>query len=235
MAAMDELITAWSAIEAVSGPTEARKAEALQAVLDMAMPKLEYGQHVSITDLLPKDIKAVPMPPYLHDIKKPRGIKALIPVPETMALAEARGALPKGTTQAYTEAALHSLKPKRKRRTKAEMAAARVPKSNPFNVDKATDEQVAAEIDRLAKAQITPEKAIADVIESAIKPHFATRAPGPDGFKHFVVFMSRPDGSNLSSNGTKWKDALNAAGCRTTKVEMTLLNAANRQFDLMVM
>lgn len=112
---MDDLIDVWGDVK--SGATDEQMAEALQAVLDMAMPVHQVSpQHLA---------KAQEFLSTTLEFKPQRGIKALIPVPDTMALAEAHGALPKGTTQAYTEAALHSLKPKRKRRTKAEMEAAR--------------------------------------------------------------------------------------------------------------
>ena len=230
MAAMDVLITKWCMAQHGDGldeqyGTDEEKAEALQAVLDMAMPALKYGETVSITDLLGKDVKPVPMPPYLHELNKPakrRGIKALIPVPEkeqTLHDAEEFGRqMGKNAGESLVEA----LKPKRKRRTKAEMLADAANPEKPKTRAEAK-KLFMAEADKLTDAQRlrfktedernTPPdqiEVLRHTIREIIKPAWH-QAAGSDGYRSFNVKMFR-NGRALSMYAGNWVDALKAEG-----------------------
>ena len=234
MAAMDVLITKWCMAQHGDGldeqyGTDEEKAEALQAVLDMAMPALKYGETVSITDLLGKDVKPVPMPPYLHELNKPakrRGIKALIPVPEkelTLHDAEEFGRqMGKNAGESLVEA----LKPKRKRRTKAEMLADAANPAKPKTRAEAR-KLFMEEAGKLTEAQKLkfksedeknkPQDQVAilrETVREIIKPMW-NQAVGTDGYRSFNVKMFR-NGRALSMYTGNWVDALRAEGLPVT-------------------
>lgn len=129
-------------------------------------------------------------------------------------------------------------KPKRTRRTKAEMLAG-VPKgvklTKPFNYDKATEKAVAAQVDAITASQPTREQNIAEAVNRIIKPVFHTVAPAWDGFRHFIVKLDQPNDVTLSGNGNLWKDALKASGIPVSKLEVKSDGLIHRQLEIMIL
>lgn len=228
MAAMTKLGEVWfpqdlafQDMASIHPTPENEKAEALQAVLDLAYPKpsSSFGR--------------LDNPPRISQID-----------PATGKEEEAATIYPAKGIKVFEDGQVESTKTKRKRRTKAEMEIAKIstmpakqPRkaSKPFNYDAASDVATAKEVDRLAKNQPTREECIRKAVEEAIKPTWSKAVPSWDGFKHFVVNIDRPDGTTLSGKGDLWKNALKAAGIQFSKLEIGSQGMANRQLDIMLM
>lgn len=214
MAAMDNMIREWTppynTVE-----TEESRAEAFQAVLDMAMQDAPYISivHPDIAHQLPGVLEAHELSRMADKLRKPRGIKALIPVPEPETFGKMMGRHAKATLEAIE-------KPKRKRRTKTEMEEAKAggPKSKSEARKLFLEEAGKLTPEMRAKFKAEDERnkppdqvgVLRLMVREVIKPNWM-KAIAADGYKTFTVKAIR-NNQPLSLYPTNWAEALKAEG-----------------------
>ena len=102
------------------------------------------------------------------------------------------------------------VKPKRRRRTKAEMAEAAKPETD--KLTKAEKRRISSEIDALVAKQTNPQDRLVKAIADVVKPAYRTTPPNMmTGKRHIAVKAERADGT-LPTSADAWEKALRANG-----------------------